>query len=141
MMLWILLGWMTLSGISRLCDGKQGVKFTLKAAPFTHEWELFDWWPRWTANKWDTGDEQQVTIRYYQSYALTGEVLFLRWSVVGARFLYEMTRTEAETLQMLAPKYRYDNNGKELLLNPKQLPEYKQRLAEYTARGRTVRAA
>ena len=140
MMIWVLVGWLALSGVSRWCEGKQGVKFTLKAAPFTHEWELFDWWPRWTSNRWDTGDEQQVTIRNYQSYALSGEILFLRWTINGSRFLYEMTRTEAETLQALAPRIKHLGDGTTKLENPKQLPEYQRLLAEYTAPGRTVRA-
>lgn len=133
--------YLVLQLVSRVCEGRQGVKFTLKAAPFTQEWELFDWLPHWTANQWDTGDEGQAIVRNYYSFALHGEILCFRWTINGSRFLYEMTRAEADRLQKIQPVITYDDHGGEIVKNPKTLDEYKRLHAEVTRRGRTVRIA
>lgn len=135
-MMYALAGWLALQLLSRLCEGRQGVKFTLRASPFLHEWELFDWLPHWTANQWDTGDEGQSTIRTYRAFALHGEILFFRWTVNGALFRYEMTREEAERLQALAPRIEHREGSAPVLMNPKDAAEHAVLHRKYTRLGR-----
>ena len=137
-LVWWLVAWLVLALLSRLSENRTGIKFDLKAAPFTHEWELFNILPRWTANRWDTGNDGERIIRFYRARSIYGYILCFRYSLAGALLDFEMTREESEQLQRIATVIEYDKDGEPNVTQAGDPVRHAALTSEYTKRGRRV---